>query len=275
MSYFIDWRDYVRQPRIKSLIESKGVEAARQEYMRESNKAMWDDPFVINESLYSSADPTTAAASAGGSSPSIVGQIAEVVAVNWASGLSNSITGSFPVNGLPGQASASIHGQYIDVPTYNGSVDYSYGHVNSTKVVRMYVVSSSNFVASNTTGVSAIVTASYSIGTETSVITGSLFRKFKDAINGQAASAVVAGFTNTIAPSSLLTATINAASSSLTLTHVNKGGIGASTTTFASGTASISVSTNGLDRYRGTTTSAPGILFDGGVYPFTTFARRG
>ena len=240
MSYFIDWRDYVRQPRIKSLIESKGVEAARQEYMRESNKAMWDDPFVINESLYSSADPTTAAASAGGSSPSIVGHVAEVNRFAWASTVTNDVTGS---------AGDGLHG--------------------------FYFVSASNFVATNTTGIAGIVTASYSKSTETTPVTGSLLSKLYTAIINQSATAVVAGFTNTIAPNTLFAPTMSAGSSSLSFTHLNKGGVPSMLSTVPAISASVSVTTVGLDRYWGTSASSPGTTFDGAIPPYTTYARRG
>ena len=268
MSYFIDWRDYVRQPRIKSLIESKGVEAARQEYIRESNKAMWDDPLIINESLYSSADPTTAAASAGGSSPSIVGHVAEVEAFTWVGTINNNVTGS---------AGDGLNGYYIEVPTYNGSVDFSYNHVNSTKRFRFYFVSASTtgFTATNTTGIAGVVTASYSKSSETINVTGSLLSKLYTAILGQGATAVVAGFTNTIAPSALFAPTMSAGSSSLSFVHVNKGGVPAISTTIPTTTGSVSITTNGLDRYWGTTASAPGPTFDGSISPYTTFARRG
>jgi hypothetical protein len=268
MSYFIDWRDYVRQPRIKSLIESKGMEAARQEYIRESNKAMWDDPLIINESLYSSADPTTAAAGAGGSSPSIVGHVAEVSKFEWASTVTNNVTGS---------AGDGLHGYYFEVAAYNGSVDYSYNHVNSTKKFRFYFVSSSTtgFTATDTTGVAGIVTASYSKTSETVNVTGSLLSKLYTAILGQGATAVVAGFTNTIAPSTLFAPTMSVGSSSLSLVHVNKGGVPNIISTVPSVSSSVSVTTNGLDRYWGTTTSMPGPTFDGAIVPYTTYARRG
>ena len=268
MSYFIDWRDYVRQPRIKSLIESKGVEAARQEYIRESNKAMWDDPFVINESLYSSADPTTAAASAGGSSPSIVGHVAEVSRFAWASTVTNDVTGS---------AGDGLHGTYFEVAAYNGAVDYSFNHVNSTKKFRFYFVSSSTtaFTATNTTGIAGIATASYSKSTETTPVTGSLLSKLYTAILNQSATAVVAGFTNTIAPSTLFAPTMSAGSSSLSLVHVFKGGVPNIISTVPAVSSSVSVTTNGLDRYWGTTASMPGVTFDGAISPYTTYARRG
>lgn len=267
MSYFIDWRDYVRQPRIKSLIESKGMEAARQEYIRESNKAMWDDPFVINESLYSSADPTTAAAGAGGDSAAIVGHVAEVSRFTWASTVTNDITGS----------GAGLHGYYFDVSAYNGSVDFSFNHVNSTKKFRFYFVSSSTagLTITDTTGLAGVVTASYSKTSETINVTGSLLSKLHTAILGQSATAVVAGFTNTIAPSTLFTPTIAAGSGSLTITHVNKGGTPGISTNFASTTASVSTTTNGLDRYWGTTSTMPGPTFDGAISPYTTLARKG
>ena len=265
MSNFIDWRDYVRQPRIKSLIEAKGIEAARQEFIRESNKAMWDDPFVINESLYSSADPTTAAAGAGGSSAAIVGHVAEVSKFQWVATIVNNITGS----------GAGLHEYYFDVATYNGSVDYSYNHVNSTKKFRFLVVSgSTGYTYSNTTGLDGLVTASYT-KTETGNISGSLISKFYTAINNQSATAVVAGFTNTIAPSTLFTPTIAAGSGSLTITHINKGGVPNISANFASTTASVSVTTNGLDRYWGTTATMPGITFDGTISPYTSLARKG
>jgi len=268
MSYFIDWRDYVRQPRIKSLIESKGIEAARQEYIRESNKAMWDDPFVINESLYSSADPTTAAAGAGGDSAAIVGHVAEVSRFSWASTVTNDVTGS---NG------DGLHGYYFEVAAYNGSVDFSFNHVNSTKRFRFYFVSSSTtgFTATNTTGIAGIVTASYTRTTETTPVTGSLLSKLYTAILGQSATAVVAGFTNTIAPSTLFAPTMSAGSSSLTLVHVNKGGVPNISSTVPTVSASVSVVTNGLDRYWGTSAAMPGPTFDGFVSPYTTLARRG
>jgi len=266
MSHFIDWRDYVRQPRIKSLIESKGMEAARQEYIRESNKAMWDDPLIINESLYSSADPTTAAASAGGSSPSIVGHVAEVNKFEWVSTLTNTVTGS----------GAGLHEYYFDVSTYDGTIDYSYNHVNSTRKFRFLVVSgSTGYSYTNTTGLSGLVTASYTNAENGGNITGSLISRFYAAINNQAATAVVAGFTNTIAPSTLFTPTIAAGSGSLTITHVNEGGAPGISTTFASTTASVSTTTNGLDRYWGTTSTMPGPTFDGTISPYTTLARRG
>lgn len=266
MSYFIDWRDYVRQPRIKSLIESKGMEAARQEYIRESNKAMWDDPFVINESLYSSADPTTAAAGAGSSSPAMVGHVAEVNKFEWVSNLVNTVTGS----------GAGLHEYYFDVSTYNGSIDYSYNHVNSTKKFRFLIVSASTgYSYTNTTGLAGLVTASYTKTENATNITGSLISRFYSAITTQGAAAVVAGFTNTIAPSTLFTPTIAAGSGSLTITHVNEGGTPGISTNFASTTASVSTTTNGLDRYWGTTSTMPGPTFDGAISPYTTLARKG
>ena len=38
MSNFLDWRNYTRQPHIKQLIETKGVEAARVQFIKDSNK---------------------------------------------------------------------------------------------------------------------------------------------------------------------------------------------------------------------------------------------
>ena len=265
----MDWRDYVRQAHIKQLIESKGVDAARQQYVRESNKALWNDPFIINETKSPGTAVVSNNSAAAGASPSIIGHSVEVSKFEWVSTITNTITGSHPL-------SASIHGYYFDVPTYNGTVDYSYNHVNSTKTFRFYVTSASNFAPVVPSNINGVITASYGFGTETINITGSIISKWAAAIANQGATATVAGFTNTIAPSTLFTATIPAGSGSLTITHINEGGVPDIGTNFAATTASVSVTTQGLDKYYDESGKYNGaVLFDGSKEPYTTLARKG
>jgi hypothetical protein len=230
---------------------------------------MWDDPFVITESTAVGQSLSNNNSAAMGSSPSIIGDTAEVSSFAWASGLNNNITGSHPL-------SASIHGYYFDIAAYDGTVDYSYNHVNSTKIFRCYVTSASNFAPTVPSNIAGVITASYAYGTETINVTGSLLSKFRNAVSNQSATATVAGFTNTIAPSALFTTTLAAGSGSLTLTHVNEGGVPDISTIFTSATASVSVTTQGLDKYYNESGYYTGaVLFDGAQDPYTTLARKG
>jgi hypothetical protein len=103
-----------------------------------------------------------------------------------------------------------------------------------------------------------------------------LLSKFYEAINSQTSTAVVAGFTNTIAPASLFTPTLSVGSGSLTITHVNKGGVPNIITNFTSTTASVSVTTNGLDKfYNPSNWYSDSIKFDGSTDPYTSLIRKG
>ena len=268
MSNFLDWRNYTRQPHIKQLIETKGVEAARVQFVKDSNKALWNDPFILNESYESPGTSlSNNASAAGGSNPFLYGNTAETQNVAWVSTITNGITGS----------GAGLHEYYFNVTAYNGAVDYSFGHTDSFKTFRFLVVSASaGYTYSNTTGLAGLVTASYT-KTETVNITGSLLNRFKDAIANQSATAVVAGFTNTIAPTTLFTPTLAAGSGSLSIAHVNKGGVPSLSTTFTSTTASVSVTTQGTDKlYDGNDLINPNnIIVDGALLPYTSLIRKG
>jgi hypothetical protein len=268
MSNFLDWRNYTAQPHIKKLIESKGIEAARVQFIKDSNKTMWDDPFIINESYESPGTSlSNNASAAAGSNPFLYGNTAETQSIAWVSTITNGITGS----------GAGLHEYYFDVTAYNGTVDYSFGHTDSFKTFRFLVVSSSGeYTYSNTTGLAGLVTASYT-KSETVNITGSLLHKFKDAIANQSSTAVIAGFTNTIAPNTLFTSTLAAASGSLTITHVNEGGVPSLRTTFASTTASVSVTTQGTDKlYDGNDlNNSNNIIVDGALDPYNSLIRKG
>ena len=272
MSNFLDWRNYTRQPHIKQLIETKGVEAARVQFIKDSNKALWNDPFILNESYESpGTSVSNNSSAAGGSNPFLYGNTAETQSFAWVSSITNNITGSnHPL-------SASIHEYYFDVTAYNGAVDYSFGHTDSFKTFRFLVISGSGaYTYSNTTGLAGLVTASYT-RTETINVTGSLLFKFKDAIANQSATAVVAGFTNTIAPTTLFTPILAAGSGSLSIAHVNKGGVPSLSTTFTSTTASVSVTTQGTDKlYDGNDLTNPNnIIVDGALLPYTSLIRKG
>jgi hypothetical protein len=264
----MDWRDYSKQPHIQKLIESKGIEIARQHYVRESNKAMWDDPFVINEHSSPGQTVSNNNSAPGSSNASITGNTAEVSQFTWAAGITNSITGSNHPN------SASLNGYYIDITGWNGTVDYSYGHTNSMKTFRCYVTSASNFAPTVPDYISGVITASYN-NVETVNITGSIISRWKEALVKQSATATVAGFTNTIAPSTLFTPTIAVGSGSLTITNVNAAGVRDISTNFSSATASVSVTTQGLDKYYNSTGYYTGaVTFDGSQLPYTSLTRR-
>jgi hypothetical protein len=268
MSHFLDWRDYTRQAHIKQLIETKGLEYVRQQFLKESNKALWDDPLMLTEQRAVGQSLSNNNSAAMGNSPSIIGDTAEVSRFTWSAGITNNVTSS---NGQ------GLNGYYFDIVAYNGAVDYSYHHVDSTKRFRFLIVSaSSNYTYSNTSGLAGLITASYTQRTETRNITGSILNKFKQAIANQGANAVVAGFTNTIAPTTLFTSTLAAGSGSLTVTHQNEGGVPDITTNLLSVTASVSVVTQGLDKYYNSTNWYDGARkFDGSNQPYQTLIRRG
>jgi hypothetical protein len=269
MKSFLDWKYWSAQSHIKQLIESKGIEVARQQFIRESNKALWDDPIILVEHSAPGLSVSNNNSAGAGSTPSIIGFSSQIDRFTWASGITNNITGSHPL-------SASIHGNYVDITTYDGTVDYSYNHVNSSKTFRLYITSASNFTATNVNGIDGVITASYGFGTETTNVTGSILFKWADALANQTATAVVAGFTNTIAPSTLFTLTLAAGSGSLTVTHVNEGGVPGMSTTLTSATASVAVITAGTDRYYNNTNYYDGAtLFNGSQSPYTTLTRRG
>jgi hypothetical protein len=268
MRYYMDWRDYVNQPHIKQLIESKGVAAAKTQYLKESNSALWFDPFIISEAVVPGVSVANNNSAAGGSTQFIVGDTAQVSTFTWTNGVRNGITGSTADTGSDG-----IQGYYFDISSYNGSIDYSGNHKSSTKTFRFYVVSSSAFVASDTNGVDGIVTASYTDIAETANITGSILSRWSTAIANQTATAVVAGFTNTVAPNTLFTSSITA--NVITFTNLYAGGVPVIQTNFSSTTASAATSTEGADKIWNPTNYYFNVpTFNGSVAPYTMMPRR-
>ena len=47
MKYFNTWQDFMRQPEMMKLKESKGIHACKQRFIQERNKHQWYDPTII------------------------------------------------------------------------------------------------------------------------------------------------------------------------------------------------------------------------------------
>jgi hypothetical protein len=266
MRYFLDWRDYTKQPHVKQLIESKGLEFVRQQYLREVNKVMWDDPMMIKEGFSDISVPGSAVSTAGVGTATrvITGSVREISRYTWASNVTNAITGSF---------TSSLNGSYIEITGYTGGSDYSYNYVNTMKRFRLYLVSSSaDFAVSNMTGISGVITASYTDITETVNITGSLLIKWRDAINTQTATAVVGGFANTVAPSTLFSASIGDGSGSITFNNLFAGSVTNISTNISALTGSVATVVNGLDVFYQDINSTS---FDATFPPYNNMTRRG
>ena len=229
MTRRMSWQEYSNHPQVKPLIESRGIAHVRDLYLLEFKRAEFYDPIF----------PVTTPPQSSGR-PELTGNTAEVSRFTWATGLTNTITGSnHPL-------SASIDGFYVDVTGYNGTTDYSLSWNSSFKTFRFYLTSGSSQTYTIPSNIAGVVTASFS-RSETVNVTGSLISKWNNAIANQGATAVVAGFTNTIAPSTLFTSTIAAGSGSITFTNVNKASVPNISTNITSGTGSVSTITNGTD----------------------------
>lgn len=269
MRYYMNWRDYANQPYIKKLIETKGIAAAKSQYLKESNSALWHDPFVITETVSPGTSVSNNSSAAGGSTQFIVGNTAQVSTFTWATSIQNGITGSAAATG----SGDGLQGFYFDIDAYNGTTDFSGNHVNSTKTFRFYVVSSSGFVATNTAGINGVVTASYTDITETANITGSILTRWSNAIALQSATAVVAGFTNTIAPNELFTSSI--AANVMTFTNLYAGGVPEIQTNFTAATASVATTIQGTDKIWNPTNYYNGAsTFNGSIAPYNMMPRR-
>jgi hypothetical protein len=233
MTRRMSWQEYSNHPQVKPLIESKGLAYVRDLYLLEFKRAEFYDP------IFPVATPAQGQANA----LTITGNTAEVSRFTWASGLTNTITGSnHPL-------SASIDGFYVDITGYNGATDYSINWKQSFKTFRFYLTSGSSQTYTVPGNIVGVVTASFS-WTETTNVTGSLIHKWKTAIDNQSATAVVAGFTNTIAPASLFSATVADGSGSITFTNDYKASVPAISTNITSGTGSVATITNGLDQFK-------------------------
>ena len=273
MKYFQTWQDFMRQPENKALKEAKGIHACKQKYIQEQNKMQWNDPVMLTENNgdagISIAD--AAAAAAGGGTDFITGNTAQISTVTFPLSLAADFT-----------ASIDEDNAYFDVEAYDGSTDFSNNHANSTKTFRFFLVSGSgpmndrNFAPTIPGNIDGVITASAThIATDAVTagdnvhITGSILGQFVRAIKDQAATDIVAGFTNTIKPSTLFTA-ITSSANVLQITNKYRGaatdisiGTGLSTDT----TASVAVTTNGDNTFF---SEQGALVFDGDALPFTT-----
>jgi hypothetical protein len=260
MRYYQTWSDYSRRPEVQSLIESKGMEYVRQQYMREVNYMQWNYPTQINESTSPGGAVNNAINADGSSTQFITGYSKETSTFTLANGLADGFEDA-------------IHGTFFDVYAYNNTVDYSLDHADSVKQIRCFITTGSAETFSNTGGAACVITAS--VDGVSGIVTGSILESFRDAINNQGASAVVAGFTNTFAPSDIISGSVT--DNVLTITREYNAGVpdisltAGSNTINLSDTASVATPVNGLDTYY----YAQGMqVFDGAVAPYSTLPRK-
>jgi len=261
MKYTLTWQDFMRQPENKLLKESKGIHACKHKFIQEQNKLMWNDPIILQEAQSPGQSVTSnAAANYGGSTQFVTGNSAEVSTFTFAGLLNQAWTGS------------SLDGAYFDIEAYNNTTDFSRNHVDSMKTFRCYYTSQSLFAPTVPSSIHGIVTAS-SIGPvgTSGHFSSSLAHQWQNAINDQVATALVAGFTNTIAPGTLFSAVTSSKGQVLTITNVNKGSVNAISTTFASTTASVATSTTGLDTFHNEQGKQ---TFDGDRLPYASMPRK-
>ena len=243
MKYFQSWQDFMREPANKALKESKGIHACKQKYIQEQNKMQWYDPIILQEGNQDAGQTNYANAADGGSTNFLTGKTAEVSTWTWATLVDDGFSGSSNIG--------------ITCYTLQAGVDYSYGHTNLRKKVLLAFVTGSSMKdlgALSSTGYDVVVTASYADVVADLGTTGSIGDKLADAVATQGATAVVGGFTNTVAPSALLSiATASAGGASFTITNAVKGDVLQSTAAEGahtlSTTGSIAVTTYGAMQF--------------------------
>lgn len=269
MRYYQDWRDYTNRPEIKQLIENKGVDFVRQQYTREINKMQWFYPNMINETNQPGMSVHNQAAQGmndGGSTQFITGYSKETSTFTFAN-VNDDFTGS------ANPTSASIHGTGFDVWAYNGGTDFTRNYTDTVKQIRFLITTGSGTTFDSFGSAACVITAS------TTATTGdaetSLISLFKNAINNQTATAQVAGFTNTFAPSDIISG--SSLGRVLTITREYNAGVpdislfAGPTTVNLSDTASVATPVNGLDTYY----FSPGSqVFDGATLPWATMPRK-
>ena len=274
MKYMQSWQDFMRMPENKALKESKGIHACKQKFIQEQNKMQWHDPVMLQENGDAGISLTnsTNTSAGGGSNGFITGFTREV----------STLTIPSPDANLKG-ATASLNTSVTVNALATGS-DFSFGHTALRKKVGLFIVTGSTMGATHftaaglsTSGFDVVVTASIDAGEIMAggvggagfgAWTGSLLNLLGRNIKNQSATATVVGFTNTIAPSTLITAdTGSAPYNVLTITNKTRGAVTDASTTFVAATASLAISTPAVDTYLG---EEGGLIFDGQVAPFTS-----
>ena len=285
MKYFQSWQDFMRDPANKALKESKGIHACKQKYIQYQNKHQWYDPMILEHQ--SPGDSVGNQTSADGKSTQyITGNTAQVSTVTWNSG-NNNITSSANQGSGSGELSADQEGfeasSYFDIEGFylsgDGSTeDWTQNHTNSRYKFRCFLTTGSLAVVSKPAGFHGALTGSPGVSSSpggnllggTAGITGSVFAGLKDAINNSPASAVVGGNTNgSIAPSTLFSATLNAGSSSLTITSQNAGSSANITSSYGtSDVVTLGLSVSGSMTSATTTTGKCTYEYDQGTQTF-------
>jgi hypothetical protein len=261
MKFTLTWQDFMRQPENKALKESKGIHACKQKFIQEQNRLQWNDPMIIQEAAQDAGVVNYANAADGSSNDFITGHSTETSTFTWANPLTEGWTGSF---------GAGVNGNYIEFEGYNGSIDYSRDHVNSMKVMRCYMSTSSLATFTVPSHVDIVCTASVD-GTAATVPTASIIEAWRDQINNMSATSVQGGFTNTIAPNTLFTASVSTNTITFTVTTLNKGSVKDISTNVATATGSVTTTAFGKDTFF----SEQGAqIFNGDVGPYNALPRK-
>jgi len=273
MKYTLSWQDFMRQPAQKALKESKGIHACKQKFIQEQNKLMWHDPMMLNEAASDAGVINNANAPYGGATSFITGHAAEKGTYTWTTGLTSAITSSGFAFHLEGHAltdGTSFTANHSDIRKKYALV-FMTGSLSLNIADEIPGFDTSNFdlivtaSANNTNNV-----ANY-LGSNLSA-TGSFANLIVDAIATQAAGALVAGFTNTIAPSTLITAlTGSVGATNLEITNVIKGGVNDLATDATALTGSVTTTQIGTDTFHDDKGSQ---IFDGQVLPFASMPRK-
>jgi len=265
MRYFLTWQDFMRQPTNKTLLEEKGMAACKQRFLQEQNKMSWYDPAMIAENAYAGISvPSAAGGAAGGSSDFITGNTAETRIINWTNG-------NFTASNAPAFEAVN----YFDLEGIKAGVtDFSFGHANTFYRFRVFLTTGSLATVSLPAGYHGVLTASL----QSHVVkeaSSSVFNGLKDSINKAAAGAVVGGVTNTseVAPSSLFTATLNAASTSLSIAFDQPGKV-ADYGVYYPGTVSGSIASTGTSGDDTFFNDQGAQTFNGQTAPYTSMPRK-
>ena len=274
MKYFQTWQDFMRQAEMMELKESKGIHACKQRYIQEQNKMQWYDPMILTEATQDAGQLNAANAVNVQNTPYITGNTAEITTIGWSELQTNSLTSSTDADWSETTNYFDVEGFYLGGD--GSTADYNAGHTNSRYKFRCFLTTGSRHAHTKPDGHYGIITASLlEVPIGLSGITGSILHGLKHSINSAGASAVVGGITNgTIAPSTFFTATLNGASSSLTITNDNVGSVQSAEATYPntiSGSITASTTTNGLDTWeydQGTQT------FDAARLPYSNFPRK-
>tara|TARA_R110002012_G_scaffold96966_2_gene233369 strand:+ start:1874 stop:2701 length:828 start_codon:yes stop_codon:yes gene_type:complete len=274
MKYTLSWQDFMRQPENKVLKESKGIHACKQKFIQEQNRLMWHDPVIIQENQSPGQSVTSnAAANYGGSTQFITGHTNQASTFTFDLPLGNNLYSAAGTG-------SGLDGAFFDIQGYDGTTDFSRNHTDSKKTFRVFFTSQSvgDFAPTIPATIHGVITASSRqlAGNIAGLVnpshtSASLNFAWQEAINNQAAGAVVAGYTNTIAPSTLFSALTSSAGSVLTITNVHGGSVNAISTTITSTTGSVATTVSALDTFH----NEKGVqIFDGARLPYASMPRK-